>query len=197
MALFILDFDETIASENTHNAVSHLTKMDDMWEVIKEIQPIGGPDVWRTTLCDILDKGHSLAIASFNAYGGSFIPKYLREIIKLDEDKIQAIHVESWLPYNPTEANKNAHIGFIIKDTGYTGASDTIVLVDDDLKNIIAASEKKYKTIHASGKYIDHIQKLSNDWNYSVSSTHKLGIFASKKLQDDDEASPDSCCVIM
>ncbi|CAM4503169.1 MAG: hypothetical protein LEGION0403_FIIPPAGN_01855 [Legionella sp.] len=203
MALFILDFDETIASENTNNAVSHLTKIDEMWDVIKEIQPIRGAEIWRDTICSILAKGHSLAIASFNAYGRLFIPRYLQEIIGLSTDEIQVIHIESWLPLKPGEANKNEHITFAIKDMEYIGSPDTIVLVDDDLKNTTAAGKNGYKTIHAAGKYIEHIQHLSDDWNYSAPSNNSfmhnffkvLGAFQKPDTPTPDSDTDSNCIV--
>ncbi|MFJ1267076.1 hypothetical protein ACD661_00735 [Legionella lytica] len=217
MSLFILDFDETITSENTHNAVSHLTKTEEMWDVIKEIEPINGAEIWRTTLSSILDTGHSLAIASFNAYGSVFIPQYLREVIGLNEEEVQGIHVESWLPLKPGEANKNEHIAGAIKDMKYIGSPDTIVLVDDDLKNITAAGKNGYKTIHAAGKYIEHIHHLRDDWNYSAPSEHgfrhhllhAFGLFQKPDLpgtdmprrdsepDSDNDSGPDSNCIIM
>lgn len=215
MPLFILDFDETIASENTHNAVSHLTKMDEMWGIIKEISPIEGPDIWRDTIRSILTQGHRLAIASFNAYGSTFIPRYLQEVIGLSEEEVQAIHIESWLPVHPREANKNEHITYSIKDMEYTGSPDSVVLVDDDLKNITAASKNGYKTIHAAGKYIEHIQHLSCDWNYSAQPNSFMHNFfkmfgATTKptptpdepapdsdTDTDKDAGPDSNCIIM
>ncbi|WP_133137997.1 hypothetical protein [Legionella rowbothamii] len=215
MPLFILDFDETIASENTHNAVSHLTKMDEMWDVIKEIPPIEGPNTWRDIIRSILSEGHSLAIASFNAYGSTFIPRYLQEVIGLSADEVQAIHIESWLPAHPRQANKNEHIMYSIKDMKYTGSPDSIVLVDDDLKNITAAGKNGYKTIHATGKYIEHIQHLSSDWNYSAQpnsfmynffkifgATHKPTLTPDEPIPNSDkdsdkDSSSDSNCIVM
>ena len=203
MALFILDFDGTIASGNTHNAVAHLTKMDDMWEVIKEIPPIGSSDIWRDTIRSILVQGHSLAIASFNAYGSTIIPRYLQEIIGLTEQEVQNIHIESWLPLHPSQANKNEHIAYSIKDMGYTGLPVSIVLVDDDEKNILAASQKGYKTIQATGNYIEHIQHLSEDWNYSAPSNNCIHQFfkaissSQKKPKDTPTPDSDSNCIIM
>jgi hypothetical protein len=195
MALFILDFDETITSENTHNAASHLTKTEEMWDVIKEIEPVSGAEIWRDTIRAILAKGHGLAIASFNAHGSLLIPQYLQEVIGLNEDEVNVIHIESWLPSKPAKANKNEHISHSIKHMRYNGVPDTIVLVDDDLKNITAASKNGYKTIHAAGKYIEHIQHLNEDWNYSAPSNNSFMHYFFKvcgTVQKSDAPSPDS-----
>ncbi|EHL32166.1 hypothetical protein [Legionella drancourtii] len=91
MLLFIIDFDETIASKNTHNAVSHISTggMDAIWAIIKDISPISGPETWRETIRSVLEQGHSLAIASFNAYGPMVIPRYLEEVIGLTSDEVK------------------------------------------------------------------------------------------------------------
>ncbi|HAT9526039.1 TPA: hypothetical protein JBC98_15655 [Legionella pneumophila subsp. pneumophila] len=199
MALFVLDFDETITSKNTHNAVSHLAngKIEDIWSIIKEIVPRGGTEIWRNTIRSILQQGHSLAIASFNAYGLIVIPMYLREVIGLSEEEVSLIHIESWLPLNLCTADKSEHIKFAIKEMGYKGATNTIVLVDDDPKNIIAAKKNGYRTIHAIGSYIEQIQQLSKRLSNTPASKSYFASFFYKSDSDSDTSDPDPKCTIM
>lgn len=165
MALFILDFDNTITSENTHNAVSNISNggLEAIWDIVGKIPPLGSANSWKNAINSIFEHEHLLAIASFNAYGTFIIPRYLEEVIGLDITQIENIHIESWLPANPTNANKNEHIELSIKDLKYTGPSHTVVLIDDDLKNIQAAKEKGYKTIHAVGDYINELENVSKN----------------------------------
>ncbi|MBI2785623.1 MAG: hypothetical protein HYX60_04665 [Legionella longbeachae] len=197
MPLFIIDFDDTIASKNTHNAVSEITSggIDAIWAVIKKIPPIGSPEIWQEIIRSILSHEHRLAIASFNAFGASIIPKYLQEIIGLNLDEISHIHVESWLPLNPNIANKNDHIRFVIKDMGYSGTPESIVLIDDDPKNIRAAQNNGYKTIHAIDNYLQKVHSLSKNWSQSIdtNSFFNTTVHDNKK----DKPNPETKCTIM
>lgn len=163
MALFVVDFDNTIVNGNTHNALSSITSLDidRMWGLIHKLPPIGSAEMWQQTFRKILADHHKIAIASFNAYGSIIIPVYLEKIIGLTPTEIQRIHIESWLPLIPMDADKNEHIRGIIRDMKYKGKKDSIILVDDDLKNIEAAKEEGFTTIFANGTHMKAMVDLS------------------------------------
>ncbi|KGP64100.1 hypothetical protein EP47_08115 [Legionella norrlandica] len=197
MPLFIIDFDETIASENTHNAVSHITTggIDSVWAIIKNIPPIGGEEIWQKTIRSIIENGHRLAIASFNAYGSTVIPQYLEEVIGLSSEEIKKIHIESWLPMNPDTSDKNEHIQYVIQEMGYKGSPESIVLIDDDLKNIRSAQAKGYRAILATNNYMQKIQSLSYDWNQPIStSSFFKKVPANNK--EDNSTSKNQCLIM-
>lgn len=196
MSLIILDFDGTIVSQNTHNILSQLPScknMDDAWEHVKNIEPVAGECAWLSFLTDMLQQGHSIAIASFNGFGQIIIPKYLEQVIGLNKDDLSKIHIESWMPDNPSIESKNQHIQYIIEDTQYKGSKETIILVDDTESHVIAAKNAGYKAIHAKDDFISKASKLatSSDRPGRNSLFAKFGTIGKK-----EQPTKSSCCLM-
>lgn len=191
MALFIVDFDHTIVDGNTHNALYSITSLDrdHMWGLIQNLQPIGSREIWQQTLRKILANHHKIAVASFNAYGSVVIPMYLEKMIGLTPSEIKQIHIESWLPSNPDNANKNEHIAGILKDMKYTGKKNSIILVDDDPKNIAAAQEAGFTTIIANGMHMKAMVDLS--LSLLKTTTHRFFEFLTRHKDVNAKAAPE------
>lgn len=192
MALFILDFDGTIADANTHNLISQTKDKDSAWTALKEVKPIGGSLIWRQVFKQLINDGHPVAIASFNSFG-FLIYQYLNEVIGLTEVELAKIHIEAWTPIKPSESNKNEHIEAIKKALAFKGNNNEIVFIDDDTAiNIPAAKSLGCRTISATGtSYMDTIIKLSQ-----ATSKYSLSIYKSSPLEPANGQSPATCIIL-
>lgn len=156
-ALFIIDFDFTIAQEHVHNLLSSaiasgLLKANDsdaQWNYVKSIPPTGTKEAWRNLFAKLEREGCDVAIASFCDYK-TVVERYLREKIGLPEAIMKKIYIESWLPANPNSADKTKHIENVIKHFNYTGTPDSIVLIDDSKINLNAARAKHYRVVEVT-----------------------------------------------
>lgn len=176
MALFVIDFDRTIVKGHTHNVISgaivartiHKTDQEAQWALVSGFDAIGGADRWRMIFRSLLEKGHDVSIASFNSYP-YIIPRFLREVIGLSDDEISRIHVNSWLPADPSKANKNDHIeqiiGHFYRGLGERPARDQVVLIDDSDNNILAAEIAEFRTVHAKPdlQFLDQLLALCSE----------------------------------
>lgn len=160
MALFVIDFDHTIVDGHTHSVItrailSRRVASDDteaQWELVRGMAALGGSDKWKAVFQSLLERGHHVAIASFNSYP-HVITRFLREVIGLADEEINRIHVNSWLPPDPGSADKNEHIEQVISHfypgVGVRPRRDQVVLVDDSDNNIIAAEVAEFRVIQA------------------------------------------------
>lgn len=178
MAYFAIDFDRTIASRQTHsliaeNIVSIGTDPEQQFKAIESVKPIVSAETqktWRDAFEAILQDGHQVAIVSFSNF--PVILRYLKECVGLPQEMLDQIKIVSWLPKNK-KLGKNEHIKQALKESKYTGADDTVVLVDDDKNNIILAQKCGYQGILAdeTGSQIDEIIKLSKQLKLSTKAT--------------------------
>lgn len=176
MALFVIDFDHTIADGHTHNTISRAimcqaVASDDenaQWDIVKGMPALGGANRWKAIFQSLLENGHDLAIASFNSYS-HVIPRFLREVIGLNDAEISRIFINSWLPSNPRAADKNEHIEQIINHfyprLGERPRRDHVILVDDSSNNILAAEIADFRAIHAKPdlQFLDQLAVLSSE----------------------------------
>lgn len=146
------------------------TNEDHQWLLVKDMRPIGDPQKWHEAFHTLIEDGHDIAMVSFSSFGNHIIPRYLKEIIKLDESFIaKHITVISSLPdlNDPTKRNKNAHMDEATQKTKSGKNSylpHEMVLIDDDERdNIPSARARKFHTIPAqhNGSHIDKILDLS------------------------------------
>ncbi|MDX1837104.1 hypothetical protein DIZ81_07385 [Legionella taurinensis] len=157
--LFIFDFDGTIVSENTHNLLAGSSgNLEELWQILSRIEPVGGAEIWKETLQLLLKKGHHVAIASFNSFGGLLFPRYLKEVIGLELSEVDRICIHSWLPFPMQGSNKTQHIQAIQSELNYQGPT---CLIDDDDNNLKAAKSQGLFTIPATGKHLLDVQKLA------------------------------------
>ncbi|KTC97519.1 hypothetical protein [Legionella erythra] len=157
--LFIFDFDGTIVSQNTHNLLTDSSgNLEESWQILSKIEPLGGTEIWKHTFQLLLKKGHHVAIASFNSFGELLFPRYLREIIGLEPSEADRICIQSWLPLPLQGANKNQHIHAIQSELNYHGPT---CLVDDDETNLKAAKSEGLFIIPATGEHLLEVQKLA------------------------------------
>ncbi len=172
MALIIFDFDGCIANGNLHEIIANAIKaspntniatdQEAQWALIKDIPPILFVNGDETITCEEVfakanAEGNHLAIASFNGFGKHLIPRYLKEVLHLNNKLMDKILIISWLPANPNTADKNDHILQIKDKYHYRDILATTVLVDDDdFKNIPAALDNGYSVVHAdkTGKHL-------------------------------------------
>lgn len=195
MALFIFDFDYTIANGHTHNAIVDKIKVERkasggesstakdkeaQWELVKGIPPIDA-ERFKKSIQAMLDDGHQVAIASFSSYGEHIIPRYLREVVKLSDALMSKIHIVSWLPEEPTKADKNKHIEQIIKHYNYdTTYKASIALIDDSAPNLLGAYAQGYTVIESERdgshyKNIDYfLQAVKPGENYDMFCSHQI-----------------------
>lgn len=166
MALFIFDFDLTITSQHTHNLIidqinqEHdsklkITRKDPQkrWSLIADVQPIGSKSEWKQLFSNITRSGHQIAIASFGKYGKEIIPRYLEEVIGLDQTLLNKIFINSWNPKSNMPQNKNAHILEVFEFFDIQGEKQKeTVLIDDALANIDAAALEGYHPVYANGE---------------------------------------------
>jgi hypothetical protein len=163
MALFCIDFDNTIFDGHSHNKIIELKlkTIEEQWAFAKSVPPIGPSGIWQNTIKQILQDGHDIAIVSFNSYG-HIIPKYLAECVGLTDQDVAKIHIISMMPTNPATANKNEYIKQAHdKYSGKHNAQDT-VLIDDSEKNITDA--KRIDVCHhviLANKQIDFFSSIS------------------------------------
>jgi hypothetical protein len=191
MTVFILDFDRTIADDDTQNLMSQTKDRDSAWEVLKEVKPIGGSMIWRQVFRQLIDDGHPVAIASFNSFD-ILIYDYLNKVIGLTEAELAKIHIEAWTPCNPETANKDKHIEAIKIALNFKGDNNEIVFVDDDTAiNIPAAKKLGCRTISAIGtSHINTIIKMSQ-----ATSKHSLSIYKSSRLDPAKGRSSTTCII--
>lgn len=157
--LFIFDFDGTIVSENTHNLLADSSgNLEESWQILSSIEPLGGTAIWKETLQLLLKKGHHVAIASFNSFGSLLFPRYLKDVIGLESSEVDRICIHSWMPLPLQGANKNQHIQAIQSELNYQGPA---CLVDDDDNNLKAAKSQGLFTIPASGEPLLEVRKLA------------------------------------
>ncbi|KAF5271507.1 hypothetical protein FQR65_LT05127 [Abscondita terminalis] len=170
--LFVFDFDGTIVSGHTHNAIINAKRKAanpenvDAWETVKNFPIIGAPRDWKNIFEILKQQEHYVTIASFNAYP-EIIPKFLEEKVGLEKDFINKIIMKVKFPADPQKATKNEYIqeasDDFIKESGekkdFSGDPKDIILIDDSKKNIKAAREKGYQVIHAE-KDASHLTEL-------------------------------------
>lgn len=185
MAVFIIDFDLTITSEHTHNLLSEEEDVEQHWEIMKNVLPIGSVQEWFNIFNTLLSNGHKVGVVSFNAYP-QYISRYLKEVIGLSPDVFQHICVLSWTPNNPSTANKNQHIGMALTQLEYNQSVDgDVVVVDDQLRNINGAMELGYRTVLATktGAHLNTLQDLSTEKPRTVVSSYLSPIASKPVLQ--------------
>lgn len=160
MALFVIDFDNTIIDANSHNELcqSEACDLASQRNLIQQFPPVGGKEQWQQAFKQLIVDQHQIAIASFNSFD-YLIPFYLTNVIGLSEDEVQKIHVEAWLPAN--RKDKNTHIEHIHTLLKINAKPSYTILIDDDKANIDAASKIGYQTIHATGNHAQDIINLS------------------------------------
>lgn len=172
-ALFIIDFDLTISSQHIHNLlITAIARgeideadMDAAWQYVKNIPPTGSAERWRNMLMQLIDAHYLVAIASFGSFP-EIIYRYLKDKINLPEKYLQKIFIESWLPENPTLANKNEHIRNVIDHFHYQGDPTHVILVDDSEYNCLAARNFNWQVIavksgDVGGEHINAINTLA------------------------------------
>lgn len=182
MALFVIDFDNTMVKGHTHNTIANAIRAktirnDDeeaQWALVRGFTALGGAGRWRTLLRSLLENGHQVSIASFNSYK-HVIPRFLREVVGLNEDEINRIHVNAWLPDDPRNSNKNEHIEQVIMHY-YPDArpkSDQVILIDDSLNNIVSAQLAEYQVVYAKPDclFLARLEELSNELKVEQSHT--------------------------
>jgi|GEM_PF-5354705 len=137
--VFVIDFDGTITSKNTHNLITAEIEKDfsvaldvkKQEEIFQAVHPVGSAQSWGHVFESLSNDGHPAGIASFNRYG-RYIPHYLNTVIRLSNDRTQQIKIAAWMPDNPTAANKNLHIQNILQQMNLQESEVVVVLVDDN-----------------------------------------------------------------
>ena len=183
MALICIDFDETISSGHTHNAIVRaindayaadfaknpsanikeiwaklLADKDIHWNTAKGIPCVGKSGTWAAMLQILVNDGHQVAITSFNGFP-HIIPRYLKGVLHLPDELIKKINIVSFTPED--QSNKNEHIEQAIKDAKLDGIDKKeVILVDDSERNVLAAKKAGYTGIVAKTKLGDHIPKM-------------------------------------
>ncbi len=170
-AIFLIDFDGTIADGHTHNAVAFAVKENHItnekkshWDFLRKLihhgshHPLGSAQEWQKVFATLLADGHKVGIISFSSYP-HMIENYLREIVGLSENVMSQVYVYAHLPPNPGHANKNAHIEMAKKHFEYNGPNHRVVLIDDSFRNIVGAQMLGCTTIAVDEKN-SHLQQI-------------------------------------
>lgn len=169
MGHFMFDVDHTIIDGHTHNFFGYKgispAKSPEEQEahfqtlMAKGFSPIGNSaEQWRNLINTLLLDGHTVSIVSFSNYGNYIVPKYLKHIIELDEETLNKIHIESWLPRDNMTANKNLHIQNALAKHNAIATPSEVILIDDSESNIQEAQRAGYRTILATPN-ANHIQE--------------------------------------
>lgn len=181
MAVFIIDFDFTIAQGHTHNTIAryyktitgpnpkwHPDEQQDQWQLVKHIPPVFSANYsWKAVFTALLNAHHHVAIASFSSYP-HIIAFYLGQNIGLTEDQLSKIHIEAWLPVNPASDNKNQHIANILQHFNFKAEPKNVIFIDDSKINTEAAKTLGFSIIPAhdlqgnplrDGTHLDNIMQ--------------------------------------
>ena len=178
-ALFCIDFDNTIASQHTHNIIANAEQEhgrlshEDQWQLVKDIPPIGSDQQWQELFKTLYKDGHRIAIVSFGQYE-HIIARYLKEIIGLKESFIKDhLKIVSYLPEDPSNANKEDHMSQANEEPKLP--AENIVLVDDSRRNTRHAAVMGHQIIYAdeSGKHIKETLELSKKIKEQGVRSHK------------------------
>ncbi len=178
--VFVIDFDGTISSKNTHNLItsgieedfSLALDMKKQEELFQTVPPVKSAEACKLVFETLLNDEHRVGIPSFNRYGRHNIPLYLNKVINLSNDRTQQVKIASWMPENPTAADKNLHIQNILEQMNLQESEVVVVLVDDNPQHIAAAQAKNYLTIQAdtaTGAHFEEILKLSKELKNNTS----------------------------
>lgn len=171
-ALFCLDADGTIIDGHTHNIILDASKEDRsilknpeaQWNLVKHLLPIGGNSAaWHTLFHTLAKDGHAIAIVSFSDFGETILPRFLHEIIGLEQDFIhQHICIISFLPEN--QSTKKSHLSLAQEKTRKQHLPpEKIVLCDDRDTLVWDAIRNKYKGVFAThdGTHIHVLLEMS------------------------------------
>jgi len=170
-AIFLIDFDGTIADGQTHNAIAlainqkHITdEKESHWQFLRNAicggrhHPIGSAEEWCKVFTTLLNDGHKVGIVSFSSFP-HMIEKYIREVVGLPEDIARQVYVYAHLPFNPGHANKNHHIETAKNHFRYTGDMKRVVLIDDSFRNIVGANTLGCTTVMVDERN-SHLNKI-------------------------------------
>jgi hypothetical protein len=174
MALIIIDFDNTITSQHTYHIIQQAiskersveSDQEAQWALVKNIAAIQCVDgdttlTWAELFAKIDAEGHSIGIASFNSYGPTIIPRYLKHVIGLSDELIAKIVIDSWLPSDSEQNSKNKHIFNIKNKFNYRNLMATIVMIDDDQNDDILSNaiDRGFSTVKAydDGRHLKYL----------------------------------------
>lgn len=191
-ALFCHDFDGTYVKGNTQRAIlkclgfghfqsedllknlnliieAYHEKVEECWDVVKKMTVIGEPGEWKAANEKIAREGHAQTIVSFNIFGEVLFPRFLKEMVGLEEDFIREhMNIISFWPEEGEKADKSEHIdrakNYAKEKLKLTHLPNSlVVLTDDNEKNYRGAWNKGYKAIQAfnDGRHIPKIKALS------------------------------------
>ncbi|MDX5507345.1 MAG: hypothetical protein O7149_01815 [Wolbachia endosymbiont of Hylaeus sinuatus] len=190
--LLIFDFDNTITNGHMHNALSRLSKSDfnstqnnaatdnDIKNFLENTDGIKNKEGLKSVLQSALSSGIEVNIASYTKY-----PDAVKEVVKdhlgLFEEQTGSISVFGGFPGDydnqlqeldvreqQSQVGKNLHIcEAIVKYKNKHGElPKTVMLVDDDVKNIqkinefVASMSKRGGWLEKNGLSIEDIQKI-------------------------------------
>lgn len=109
---------------------------------------IGNAKEWRDAITSLVQDGHQVALTSFTAF--KLGPIFLTELIGLPKEIADKIHIETWLPENAAQADKNQHIANTIQKTMGSIDPANVLLIDDSERNIHGAAKAGYRTVLAT-----------------------------------------------
>lgn len=162
-AVFLIDFDGTIASGHVHNTLvaahdagSVTKELESQWQYLKQLMeqegqhhPLGSAQEWKNIFETLLKDGHKVAVISFSLFP-LVIHRYLSEVIGLSEEQSAQVYIYTRLPSNPKTANKNHHIQHALRHFEFHGDMANVVVVDDSSRNIHGANDLGCTTIMAN-----------------------------------------------
>jgi|GEM_PF-3695375 len=138
-ALFIYDFDLTICSGHSYNEIVKANfskqKAEEQLEYLRStpnFAPTGIKNECKDEIGRLLDKGHHVAIASFNCFTG-MIKLYLEKAVGLSKAQCEKIIIKT----GPQSQGKNILINDI--KSRLQGKFTACYFIDDDKKNVDAA----------------------------------------------------------
>lgn len=172
-AVFLIDFDGTIAIGHTHYSIvqaisnRHIPdKKESHWHYIRDLvrhhgrhHPTVSAEEWRKVFTTLINDGHKVGIISFSLFP-HMIENYIREVVGLPEELAAKVYVYAHLPEDPRSANKNHHIQTALKHFNYhSDDMSRVILIDDSFNNIMGAANLGCTTVMVDEKH-SHLEKI-------------------------------------